>query len=51
MGQNSRIDSKDPPSLAPGNKELLEKSADRKDIGRGNFTRVTTLSYDEVDPS
>lgn len=39
------------PSLAPGNKEILEKSASREEIASGNYTRVTTLSYDEVDPS
>ncbi|MCL6478149.1 MAG: hypothetical protein K6T65_07005 [Peptococcaceae bacterium] len=38
------------PSLAPGNKEILEISATREDKRKGNFTRVTTLSYDEVDP-
>ena len=39
------------PSLAPGNKEVLEKSASKEEIESGNYTRVTTLSYDEVDPS
>jgi hypothetical protein len=39
------------PSLAPGNKEVLEKSASKEEIQTGNYTRVTTLSYDEVDPS
>jgi hypothetical protein len=38
------------PSLAPGNKEVLERSASKEDIKKGNYTRVTTLSYDEVDP-
>ena len=39
------------PTLAPGDKAILEKSANKKDIKKGNFTRVTTLSYDEADPS
>ncbi|MCL6560302.1 MAG: hypothetical protein K6U74_16210 [Firmicutes bacterium] len=38
------------PSLAPGNKEILEQRAGKEDIRKGNFTRVTTLSYDEADP-
>lgn len=39
------------PSLAPGDKGVLEQSASQKEKQEGNFTRVTTLSYDEVDPS
>lgn len=39
------------PSLAPGDKGILEKSASPKEKKEGNFTRVTTLSYDEADPS
>jgi hypothetical protein len=39
------------PSLAPGDKGVLEKSANQKEKAVGDFTRVTTLSYDEVDPS
>ncbi|MDD4239176.1 MAG: hypothetical protein PHT62_11590 [Desulfotomaculaceae bacterium] len=39
------------PSLTPGNEEILEKSASKEEIKKGNYTRVTTLSYDEVDPS
>lgn len=39
------------PVLAPGNKEILEKSATEEEKWKGNFTRVTNLSYDEVDPS
>lgn len=39
------------PSLAPGDKGILEKSASQNEKEEGNFTRVTTLSYDEVDPS
>ncbi len=39
------------PLLAPGVKGILEKSASQKEKKVGNFTRVTTLSYDEADPS
>ena len=39
------------PSVAPGDEEALEAKASKEDIKRGNYTKVTTLSYDEVDPS
>ncbi|ETI68203.1 hypothetical protein [Neobacillus vireti] len=41
------------PTLAPGidDQEELEQSASEKEIDNGEYTRVTTLSYDEVDPS
>lgn len=39
------------PSLAPGDDAKLDLSASKKDKQKGNFTRVTTLSFDEVDPS
>lgn len=39
------------PSLAPGDDVKLDKRASKKDKQKGNFTRVTSLSYDEVDPS
>jgi len=39
------------PSMAPGDKGILEKSAGPKEKEKGDFTRVTTLSYDEADPS
>jgi hypothetical protein len=29
----------------------LEKDATKKEIERGDYTSVTTLSFDEVDPS
>lgn len=37
--------------LAPGNYDLLEKSASREEKRTGNITRVTRLAFDEVDPS
>ncbi|NLI13583.1 hypothetical protein [Pelotomaculum propionicicum] len=39
------------PSFAPGDDAKLELSASKKDKQKGNFTRVTALSFDEVDPS
>ncbi|MHB1419825.1 MAG: hypothetical protein ACYCX4_09635 [Bacillota bacterium] len=37
--------------IAPGNEELLEVKASREERKKGDYTRVTTLSYDEVEPS
>ncbi|CRK83673.1 hypothetical protein BN000_03663 [Neobacillus massiliamazoniensis] len=41
------------PSIAPGmdDQEELEQSASVEEIEKGEYTSVTTLSYDEVDPS
>jgi hypothetical protein len=41
------------PTIAPGmdDQEELEQSATKKEVEQGEFTSVTTLSYDEVDPS
>lgn len=41
------------PSIAPGmdDSEELEQNASQEEIKKGNYTSVTTLSYDEVDPS
>ncbi len=41
------------PTLAPGmdDQEELEQSASKNEIENGEYTKVTTLSYDEVDPS
>ena len=41
------------PTIAPGmdDQEELEKSASEKEVEKGEYTSVTTLSYDEVDPS
>ncbi|MBO8138607.1 MAG: hypothetical protein H0Z40_10805 [Desulfotomaculum sp.] len=38
------------PMFAPGS-ENIERNATEKEIKEGNFTKVTRLSYDEVDPS
>jgi len=37
--------------MAPGSKGLLEKEASKEEIKKGNFTRVTNLSFDETEPS
>lgn len=39
------------PAFAPGNAEALEARATKEEIKRGDYTRVTTLSFDEVEPS
>lgn len=41
------------PSIAPGmdDKEELEMDASKEDVLKGEYTEVTTLSFDEVDPS
>lgn len=41
------------PKLAPGldDQEELEQSATEREIAQENYTSVTTLSFDEVDPS
>ncbi|MFS0646151.1 hypothetical protein [Siminovitchia sp. 179-K 8D1 HS] len=44
---------KNKPTIAPGMdvREDLNKNASRKEIKKGEYTSVTHLSYDEVDPS
>ncbi|WML44779.1 hypothetical protein [Neobacillus sp. PS3-40] len=44
---------KNEPTIAPGmdDQEELEQKASEKEIEKGEFTSVTTLSFDEVDPS
>lgn len=39
--------------IAPGmnDQEELNLKATREEIEKGDYTEVTTLSYDEVDPS
>lgn len=41
------------PSLAPGidDQDELNEKATKEEIEKGEYTEVTTLSYDEVDPS
>lgn len=44
---------KNEPTLAPGmdDHEELEKSATNEELDKGEYTNVTTLSFDEVGPS
>lgn len=39
--------------IAPGmdDQEELKQDATEEEINKGDYTKVTTLSYDEVDPS
>jgi len=41
------------PTLAPGldDQEELDQSATENEVEKGEYTSVTTLSFDEVDPS
>lgn len=41
------------PTLAPGmnDQDELEQSASENEVEKGEYTSVTTLSYDEVDVS
>ncbi|WP_180960345.1 hypothetical protein [Neobacillus cucumis] len=47
------MNKKKEPTLAPGmdDQEELNTSASEKEVDHGEYTSVTTLSYDEVDPS
>jgi hypothetical protein len=47
----SRIKDGVEPTVAAGDDVFLQKDASKEDKARGDYTRVTTLSYDEVDPS
>ena len=47
------MNKKKQPTIAPGmdEQEELNASATEKEVKDGEYTSVTTLSYDEVDPS
>ncbi|ULT55176.1 hypothetical protein L1999_18945 [Neobacillus drentensis] len=47
------MNKKKDPNIAPGmdDQEELNASATDKEVADGEYTSVTTLSYDEVDPS
>nr|WP_295969822.1 hypothetical protein [uncultured Bacillus sp.] len=50
---NKKEPQKNEPIIAPGmdvNKEL-NRNATVKEVEKGEYTNVITLSYDEVDPS
>ncbi|WP_449240353.1 hypothetical protein [Desulfoscipio gibsoniae] len=38
------------PSVAVGDDDFLKKDAGNKEKAKGDYTRVTILSYDEADP-
>jgi hypothetical protein len=38
-------------TVAAGDDVFLQKDATEKEKATGDYTRVTTLSFDEVDPS
>ena len=44
---------KQEPTVAPGmdDREELERRASEEEIREGDYTKVTTLSWDEADPS
>jgi hypothetical protein len=49
----NNMNKKKDPNIAPGmdDQEELNASATEKEVEDGEYTSVTTLSYDEVDPS
>ncbi|WP_169729206.1 hypothetical protein [Fictibacillus gelatini] len=48
-----RNEEKNEPKYAPGmdDQEELNRDATKEEIKKGDYTEVTTLSYDEVGPS
>lgn len=44
------MDKEKKPTIAPGS-DNLEKHAKPEEVARGDSTKVTTMSWDEVDPS
>ncbi|MBO9130744.1 hypothetical protein [Bacillus sp. 165] len=48
-----RKQTKNEPTIAPGmsDQQELRQSATEEEVERGEYTKVVTLSYDEVDPS
>ncbi|WP_195891880.1 hypothetical protein [Neobacillus dielmonensis] len=52
MKKNNKVNQQGP-TVAPGidDQEELEQSASQQEIDSGEYTSVTTISYDEVDPS
>ena len=47
------LNQKNEPTMAPGmdDKDELNRKATKEEISKGEYTEVTTLSLDEVDPS
>jgi hypothetical protein len=50
---NKKKNSCEFPTIAPGidDDEELNEKATNEEIARGEYTKVVTLSFDEVDPS
>lgn len=50
---NRKIKTEAEPTIAPGmdDQEELGRHASKEEIEKGEYTLVTTLSFDEVDPS
>ena len=50
---NAKYNASNEPTIAPGmdDSEELEQNASNEEIEKGEVTNVTTLSFDEVDPS
>jgi hypothetical protein len=50
---NKKNEKKIKPTLAPGmdDQEELNQSATNEEVKEGEYTSVTTMSFDEVDPS
>ncbi len=53
MSNMIRKDEVDKPTIAPGmdDQEELEQNATQEEMNKGEYTEVTTLSYDEVEQS
>lgn len=49
----SKPSNQEEPTYAPGMEDdkLLEKKATPEEIAKGDYTTVTKLTYDEVEPS
>lgn len=48
MAGSKRKTKKNGPTVAPGMNDFVEQDASPEQIKKGDFTRVTTLSYDET---
>ncbi len=47
----NRRENNNTPVAAPGNYDFLEEKATPEEKKKGDYTRVTRLALDEVDPS
>lgn len=53
MDKKQINDKRKEPTVAPGmmGNENLNQAASKEEVNKDEYTKVTTLSYDEVDPS